>query len=87
MTLYDQDWAAEQRKNRLKAMQNQNRMEWVDEQFEGQDKNPLAVWAALVMVVVVVFFSVMLVLHFADIIDGRPAVNLKLAGVSNALHH
>lgn len=79
MTLYDQDWAAEQRKNRLKAMQNQNRMEWVDEQSEGHDKNPLAVWAALVMVVIVAFFAVTLVLHFAEVIDGRPAVNVRLS--------
>lgn len=79
MTLHDQDWATEQRKNRLKAMQRQYRMEWVDEEFEGQDKNPLAVWAVLVMVAIVTFFAVALVLHFADVIDGRPAVNVRLA--------
>lgn len=75
-----EDWEFYERHKRLVQLQRQNRMEWVDEALEGQAKNPLAVWAVLVMIAVVAFFAVTLVLHFADVIDGRPAVNVKLAG-------
>ena len=77
-----EDWAFCERHKRLAQLQRQNRMEWVDEELENQPHNPLAVWAVLIMVVVVAFFAVTLVLHFADVIDGRPAVNVKLAGGS-----
>ncbi len=63
---------------RLEQMNRQNRMEQADEELP-RGGNPLAVWAVLVMIVVVTFFAVSLVLHFADVIDNRPAANVRLA--------
>lgn len=83
MNLHEQDWNTAERVDRMARLNRQNRMEIADEELP-KESNPLAVWAALVMVVVAVFFAVMLVLHFADVIDGRPAVNVKLAEVTNA---
>lgn len=72
------DYYTAERIKRLEEMNRQNRMEIADEELP-KESNPLAVWAVLVMVIVVTFFAVSLVLHFADMIDGRPAANVRLA--------
>ena len=72
------DWAREMSSKgfTLKLEQSLNR-------FKNQGRcHPVAVW--IVLLIIVLFWTmaaVMLVKHHADFIDGRPAVNVKLAQV------
>lgn len=76
----ERDWSFLANKGlKLEIAQNQNRMELFDDQLPGSGK-PIQTIAALCMILVFAVAAVTLVLHFADMIDNRPAVNLKLAG-------
>jgi len=76
-----QDWANELANKGLKLeiAQNQNRMELYDEQLPRGGK-PLTTLAVLALILMCAVAAVGLVLHFADMIDGRPTAAVVMAG-------
>lgn len=86
MDCREQDWAAEQRKNRIEMSQNQNRMEQADEELP-RGGNPIATVAALILVIAATVACISLVLTFKEVIDGdRQKVSTRLDQSTIQLH-